>query len=88
MANQVNILYDGDTGYTAVYVNGTKVSDTRGSGNEDIILENVLGAIDKSVDKTGSVVKTFYAEDYDFSKIWIDREGFVPNWADVERAKL
>lgn len=88
MANEVNILTDDDSGYTAVYVNGLKVSDTRGSGNEDIILEGVCQALDESVDKDGTIVNSHNSEDFDWEKIWIDGVGFVPGWSTVEAARL
>jgi len=88
MANEINILRDGDTGYTAVYVNGAKVSEGQGSGNEDTILEAVCLALDKSIDKTGTVVKSHDAEDFDFEKIWINGLGFQPYWSTIEAARL
>jgi hypothetical protein len=88
MANEINILTGGDISYTAVYVNGSRVSHTRGCGNEDIILENVCRALDESVDKTGTVVNSHDVNDFEWEKIWINGEGFVPDWSTVEAARL
>lgn len=88
MANDVNILRDGDTGYTAVYVNGSKVSYTRGSGNEGDIITAVCAALDRSVDKSGTNVAEHDAEDFDFERIWVNGEGFIKYWNDVEAARL
>ena len=86
MANTINIL-TGDS-YTAVYVNGSKVCDVRGSGNIDTIIESVCGALDKSVDKGGTEIFNHEDTDFDWEKIWVNGKGYVENWADVEAARL